>query len=123
MSAFASFQAASLPAIRPSTSRLAGPRRIVHEPAWKDRLESGRGDRAVSKKWYNYFVVTTPDAAAPAASSSSEPARVVDVVPDAASDAMLTEPLAGPVDLTDIYRSAQIPTPAHGYTVLKVAEM
>jgi hypothetical protein len=74
----------------------------------------------VSKKWYNYFIVSTPvDQAGPAASS----ARVSDVVPDADQDVTFAEPVATPTDLAEIYRSAQIPTPPHGYTVLKVAEM
>ena len=82
----------------------------------------------MSKKWYNYFIVTTPaDDASPATLPSGAPAptsrRVVDVMPDAERDATFTVPVATPTDLAEIYRSAQIPTPAHGYTVLKVSEM
>lgn len=78
-----------------------------------------------NKKWYNYFVVTTPAEitsetrpAPPAA-----PRRVTDVVPDAGGDATFTTPVATATDLAAIYSSAQIATPGHGYTVLKVAEM
>jgi hypothetical protein len=86
----------------------------------------------VSKKWYNYFVVTTPAEAAspePALSGTppdglaEPPRRVVDIVPEAECDATFAEPVGTPTDLQEIYRSAQIPTPAHGYTVLKVADM
>jgi hypothetical protein len=87
----------------------------------------------VSKKWYNYFVVTdggageagagTAPAAAPSARPAAPPRRVVDVVPDAEKDATFAAPVTTPTDLAEIYASAQIPTPAHGYTVLKVAEM
>lgn len=81
----------------------------------------------MSKKWYNYFVVTTPsDTASPDAPRSGVPAspsRAGDLVRDAEGDATFAEPVTTPTDLAGLYRSAQIPTPAHGYTVLKVAEM
>ena len=78
-----------------------------------------------NKKWYNYFVVTNP------AESTSEtrpatpapPRRVTDVVPDAGAETAFATPVTTPTDLAEIYASAQIATPAHGYSVLKVAEM
>jgi hypothetical protein len=81
----------------------------------------------VSKKWYNYFVVTTPGDTSsvdtPPGTPAPSPRRAADLVPGAEGDATFTGPVATPADLSEIYRSAQIPTPAHGYTVLKVAEM
>jgi len=84
----------------------------------------------VSKKWYNYFVVTTPsDALSPEAASPdrpSPPSRAADLVPDADGDATFTGPVSTAGDATDLatlYESARIQTPAHGYTVLKVADM
>ena len=79
----------------------------------------------MSKKWYSYFVVTTPaDDSLPTSPASGEPARrVSDVVPDAGGDTTFTGSVATPTNLAEIYRSAQISTPAHGYTVLKVSEM
>ena len=84
----------------------------------------------MSKKWYNYFVVTSPTDAPSAETARAEvparPPRAADLVADAEGDATFTEPVAAPadsVDLATLYRSAQIQTPAHGYTVLKVAEM
>jgi hypothetical protein len=80
----------------------------------------------VGKKWYQYFVVTDSGPAATTA-PGTVPAvpsqRVVDLVPDAESDTTFTGTVATPSDLAEIYTSAQIATPAHGYTVLKVAEM
>ncbi len=73
----------------------------------------------MSKKWYEYFVVTPPrDGDAPA-----EPPRARDLVPDPDGDASFTTPITSDADFSDIYASAQIATPAHGYTVLKVADM
>jgi len=82
----------------------------------------------VSKKWYNYFVETSPGGGEAPGASSGDPAppRVTDLVADAAAEPTFTEPVtasSGPVDLELVYRSAQIPTPPHGYTVLKIAAM
>jgi len=78
-----------------------------------------------NKKWYNYFVVTNP------AETTSEtrpvppaaPRRVSEIVPDAGAETTFATPVSAPTDLAEIYASAQIATPAHGYSVLKVAEM
>jgi Asp-tRNA(Asn)/Glu-tRNA(Gln) amidotransferase A subunit family amidase len=84
----------------------------------------------VSKAWYNFFLVTddrpasdrpqtpaTPDGAAAALRRGSEgPA-------EAGLDVSFTAPVTNRTPLTEIYSSAQIAVPAHGYTVLKVAEM
>jgi hypothetical protein len=87
----------------------------------------------MAKKWYSYFIVTddgeTPPATADAQVASTDegsaaaPRRVSDVAPDPASETELSVPVAGPVDLVDVYDSAKIAVPAHGYTVLKVAQM
>jgi hypothetical protein len=78
-----------------------------------------------NKKWYNYFVVTNPaePVSETRAESPAEARRVTDVVPGAQGDATFTTLVTTPTDLTEIYSSAQIATPGHGYTVLKVAEM
>lgn len=79
----------------------------------------------MSKKWYHYFIVDTSagDPAPSTAPSGQAPTRASDIVADAEGDAAFTTPVSTPTDLAEIYASAQIPTPAHGYTVLKVAEM
>ena len=78
----------------------------------------------MSKKWYNYFVETAPpgaESADPAVPGA--PARVTDLVGDAEAETTFAEPVTAPTDLAVVYQSAQIPTPSHGYTVIKVAEM
>jgi len=77
-----------------------------------------------NKKWYNYFVVTTPtestsDTPSPA---SAPPRRVADIVPRGDSETTFAAPVST-TELAEIYAAAKIATPAHGYTVLKVAEM
>jgi hypothetical protein len=82
----------------------------------------------VSKKWYSYFVVTD-DTARPstAEAATAAPRRAVELVPEAALPEVVLP--AGPVpapaaaDLAVVYESAKIAVPAHGYTVLKVADM
>jgi hypothetical protein len=76
-----------------------------------------------NKKWYNYFVVTTPTDAAPeTAAPDAPPQRVTDIVSGSA-ETTFAAPVATPTDLAEIYTAARIGTPGHGYTVLKVAEM
>jgi len=81
----------------------------------------------VSKKWYEYFVVTSPRDGAtpdePGEPDATTPPRARDLVPDADGDATFTTTVTSGADFTDLYASAQIPAPSHGYTVLKVAEM
>lgn len=72
-----------------------------------------------NKKWYNYFVVSTPKETTP----DMPPRRVTDIVPGAEEETTFAAPVGTPTDLGEIYSSARITTPAHGYTVLKVAEM
>jgi len=86
----------------------------------------------VSKKWYSYFVVTdepgpsgNPASPRPAA---APPRRAADLVPEPPADAPPPDtapsgPVSASADLAIVYESAKIAAPAHGYTVLKVAEM
>jgi hypothetical protein len=48
---------------------------------------------------------------------------VSDVVSDADTDTIFAAPIQGTVDLGEVYAAAKITPPAHGYTVLKVADM
>ena len=82
----------------------------------------------MGKKWYSYFVVTDEgvDSADPSTSADvppPAPQRVSEAVPDAAGETTFAEPLTGSIDLRTVYDAAKIGAPAHGYTVLKVAEM
>ncbi len=78
-----------------------------------------------NKKWYNYFVVTNPaeTASETRPAPPAAPRRVTEIVPDADAETTFATPVSTPTDLAEIYSSAQIVTPAHGYSVLKVAEM
>ena len=76
-----------------------------------------------NKKWYNYFVVNTPaGAATDTAAPDAPPQRVTDIV-SGETETAFAGPVSTPTDVAEIYTAAKIGTPAHGYTVLKVAEM
>ena len=84
----------------------------------------------VAKRWYNFFVVAgAPDEAQADAESLSHlgPAgsskRVADVVSDAGKEAAFSGPVTGLTSLEELYTSAKIATPPHGYSILKVADM
>ncbi len=90
----------------------------------------------MSKAWYNFFVVTeqqqgagspTDSPAAGVTGTESEARRVSDLVPESpaedGTDPSFAAAATNLTPLADIYTSARIAAPAHGYTVLKVAEM
>jgi hypothetical protein len=79
----------------------------------------------LAKKWYSYFVVTdqSADVADPAAAAGVEPQRVTDVVTDSEAATTFAGPVQNTFDLGEVYTAAKIGAPAHGYTVLKVADM
>lgn len=81
----------------------------------------------MSKRWYNFFVLTENTAQDQTGPAASPPKagndRVVDVIPDIKEDSTFTTPIANPGSFAELYSSAQIPTPPHGYTILKVADM
>ena len=82
----------------------------------------------MTKKWYSYFVVTDDDTVSPPSSDAegaqaSGPQRVSDIVPDSQDSDVDAREAAATVDLAAVYEAAKIAAPAHGYTVLKVAEM
>ena len=78
----------------------------------------------MGKSWYNFFVVTGDEQQSVATTPADvAPRRVADVVPELPGDATFTAPVADPNSFADIYSSAQISMPSHGFTVLKVADM
>jgi hypothetical protein len=80
----------------------------------------------MQKKWYSYFVVAEEPAGTKDPSSESvpsEPQRVSDLADEIPADATFSATPAGAIDLKEVYDAAKIGAPAHGYTVLKVAEM
>lgn len=77
----------------------------------------------MGKKWYSFFVVTDGKGA-PGGRPAAGPRRAADVAPEAAAPPVaLDEAAVGAGAIDDVYRSARIEAPPHGYTVLKVAEM
>ena len=79
---------------------------------------------ALSKRWYNFFVVTGEPGAPPEVAGPASDRRVGDVAAalapiELASDTVVT----GSGSVAEEYEAARIAAPAHGYTVLKVADM
>lgn len=84
------------------------------------------------KKWYELFVSvepeggSTPDAVAagrgPAQSRTAAQA-VAEIASKVPLEAQFTTPVKNPTSFDEIYRAAEIETPAHGYTIYKVADM
>ena len=81
----------------------------------------------MNKKWYSYFVVTDDSASPPSSDADGAqppgPQRVSDIVPEGRATDVDARDAAATVDLAAVYDAAKIVAPAHGYTVLKVAEM
>ena len=75
------------------------------------------------KKWYSYFVVTGEEGATGSHASSTEPRRVEDVAAEVTVDPQFASTATAVTDLSEVYESAKIAPPAHGYTILKVADM
>jgi len=81
----------------------------------------------VSKKWYNLFVSVDPTATEPASADappSSDAARMVaDIAATVPAVTTFTTQVNDPTSFAEIYQAAEIVTPPHGYTILKVAGM
>jgi Asp-tRNA(Asn)/Glu-tRNA(Gln) amidotransferase A subunit family amidase len=78
----------------------------------------------VAKKWYNFFVVADQAKAdADAFTEAVSAQRVADVVPGADQDTAFAGSVGGTASLEELYASAKIATPPHGYSILKVADM
>ena len=79
----------------------------------------------MSKKWYNYFV--SVDAAAGEGQAPDAPpsaARTIaDIAASTAPTPAFTQPVADPTVFEQIYSAAEVRTPAHGFTIFKIADM
>jgi len=84
----------------------------------------------MSKKWYNYIVSVDDDAAqqgqategtTPAAKSAAQ--SVAEIAATIAPEPRFTTPVSDPTSFEEIYKAAEIPPGAKGYTILKVAQM
>jgi hypothetical protein len=65
----------------------------------------------MTQKWYNYFVSVDP------------PRTVSDVAAPTAATPTFTQPVADPNVFEQIYQAAEVRTPAHGFTIFKIADM
>jgi hypothetical protein len=89
----------------------------------------------MTKKWYNYFVSTDQPADhavesehSPSPDGINKPAQtaaqtVAEIASSVSVKPTFTTPIDNPNSFDEIYRSAEIRPPTHGYTILKVAEM
>lgn len=82
----------------------------------------------MSKKWYNLFVsVDQPadrpegDAGTNAAPSAAQ--AIADIAATIAPEPKFTSNVGNPTSFEEIYGAAEIHSPAHGFTIMKVAEM
>jgi len=81
----------------------------------------------LSKKWYNLFVsVDSPGGEAPTDDSqvARSPAQTVaEIASSVAAEPQFTAPVSAAAGFDEIYKAAEIPQPAHGYSIMKIAEM
>jgi hypothetical protein len=85
----------------------------------------------VSKKWYNLFVTVdqpaggsdeSPDATPPG--ERTDAARMVaEIAASVPAVSTFSAPVKDPTSFAEIYDAAEIATPQHGYTILKIAGM
>jgi Asp-tRNA(Asn)/Glu-tRNA(Gln) amidotransferase A subunit family amidase len=88
-------------------------------------------ENMVSKKWYNLFVsVDAPPGGAEEGDSAGAPrggtdaARMVaEIAASVPAVSTFAAEVKDPASFPEIYDAAEIATPAHGYTILKVAGM
>lgn len=78
----------------------------------------------MSKRWYNFFVVTGEPGATAAGQDPSADRGVEEVAAAAAPVVLAPDTvIRGTDSVAAVYEAARIEAPAHGYTVLKVADM
>jgi len=83
----------------------------------------------MSKKWYNY-IVSVDDAAGQQSGTASPPSNaktaaqsVAEIASTIAAEPEFTTPVTDPTSFDEIYKAAEIPPAAKGYSILKVAQM
>ena len=84
----------------------------------------------MSKKWYNLFVTVDPasaESAEPDDSARGDRTSAAHLVAEIAASvpavSTFSTPVNDPTSFAEIYQAAEIATPPHGYTILKVASM
>lgn len=79
---------------------------------------------ALSKKWYNFFVVTGEPGTRSEVTEPVSERRVGEVAAASAPIVLAPDtPVSGSGSVAEVYEAARIEAPAHGYTILKVADM
>lgn len=83
----------------------------------------------MSKKWYNYIVSVddtssqqAPKAGSPAPAKSAAQS-VAEIASTLAVEPKFTTPVSDPTSFEEIYKAAEIPPAAKGYSILKVSQM
>jgi hypothetical protein len=85
----------------------------------------------MTKKWYNYFVSVddanrtgeTPGSGSTPAAEMSAAQSVAEIASTVAAEPKFTSPVSDPTSFDEIYKAAEIPSPAQGYSILKIAQM
>jgi hypothetical protein len=83
----------------------------------------------MSKKWYNYIVsINDGDgknapASDDAAGAKTAAQSVAEIASTIAAEPQFTTPVSDPTSFDEIYKAAEIPPPAKGYSILKVSQM
>jgi hypothetical protein len=81
------------------------------------------------KKWYNYIVSVEDEAgqqaqsSGAAAPSKSAAQSVADIASAIAPEPQFTTPVSDPTAFEEIYKAAEIPPAAKGYSILKISQM
>lgn len=86
----------------------------------------------MSKKWYNYFVSVDPvtgepskgePGSQPSEGASSAADAIADIARSIETTPSFRNPVADPTSFAQIYDAAEVRTPAHGFTIFKIADM
>ena len=85
----------------------------------------------MSKKWYSYFVSVDPETGEPSPvdgepspAGAPDAARMVaDIAASVGPPPAFQQKVADPASFQQIYDAAEIRTPAHGFTIFKIADM
>ena len=85
-------------------------------------------EEPMSKRWYNAFVSLDPPETGNAAEDTERPPRsaaqsVAEIASSVAAEPKFTSPVSAAAGFDEIYSAAEIHPPAHGYTIMKIAEM
>jgi hypothetical protein len=77
----------------------------------------------MGKRWYNFFVSVEGEAESAPESAASAARTVAQIAASIEPQTAFSTPVANPGSFDEIYSAANIQGPAHGYTIMKVADM